>query len=71
MILLPNRLVYPELYDEQYLYNHFEECVELVDKALKGKLKKPVVNLYHDSISKWFEDVAYAGKKTELTRSDY
>ncbi len=32
--VLPNRLVYPELYDSKYLYNNFEESVDLVCNAI-------------------------------------
>ena len=32
--VLPNRLVYPEFYSEEYLYNTFDESVTMVEKAL-------------------------------------
>ena len=32
--VLPNRLVYPEFYTEEYLYNTFDESVSMVEKAL-------------------------------------
>lgn len=34
--VLPNRLVYPELYDEKYLFDRFEESVEQVVDALEN-----------------------------------
>ncbi len=36
--ILPNRLVYPELYGPRYLYNSFEECVSMTAAAM---LKAP------------------------------
>lgn len=48
--VLPNRLVYPEMYKQVYLFKEFEECVDLVnnfmrkdykDAAPKLKLNKP------------------------------
>ena len=32
--VLPNRLVYPEFYTEEYLYNTFDESVSMLEKAL-------------------------------------
>ena len=53
--VLPNRLVYPELYEEQYLYNTFEEACEKVDMAIKGDLSSPrVVSDFQHSIERWF-----------------
>ena len=53
--VLPNRLVYPEFYGEEYLYNTFEEACEKVDMAIKGDLISPlVVTDFHQSIERWF-----------------
>ena len=32
--VLPNRLVYPEFYSEEFLYNTFDESVEMVERIL-------------------------------------
>jgi hypothetical protein len=32
--VLPNRLVYPEFYSDEYLYNSFDESVEKVESIL-------------------------------------
>ena len=32
--VLPNRLVYPEFYSEEHLYNTFDESVEMVERIL-------------------------------------
>jgi glycosyltransferase involved in cell wall biosynthesis len=52
--ILPNRLVYKEFYNKEYLYNNFNECVELVQKALKGELSQ-TESKYKFQIEKWFE----------------
>ena len=53
--VLPNRLVYPEFYEEQYLYNTFEEACEKVDMVIKGDLLSPVVvSDFQHSIERWF-----------------
>lgn len=39
--ILPNRLVYPELYEKEYLYNNFLECNEMIDKVSLGEMKQP------------------------------
>ena len=36
--VLPNRLVYPEFYSEEYLYNTFDESVEMVESILDDYL---------------------------------
>tara|TARA_R110002050_G_scaffold72513_5_gene156093 strand:+ start:1344 stop:2312 length:969 start_codon:yes stop_codon:yes gene_type:complete len=58
--ILPNRLVYPELYKKEYLYNNFLECNEMINKVSLGKIKQPkqIVNnvkQYNKSIfNTWF-----------------
>lgn len=55
--VLPNRLVYPELYDEKYLYADFTECVNMVHQALLGgyqPTQAPGVD--HDCMDIWFKD---------------
>lgn len=39
--VLPNRLAYVEQFDRKYLYNCFDEAVELVDRAMDGTLDAP------------------------------
>lgn len=52
--VVPNRLVYPELYSSDYLYNTFEECAELVEKAMEEKLL--TLPLFLDSpFNTWFK----------------
>jgi glycosyltransferase involved in cell wall biosynthesis len=57
--VLPNRLVYPELYDEKYLYNTFDESVNLIEKALSGKLEttKPKIPTNNETLKTWFPNV--------------
>jgi len=53
--VLPNRLVYPEYYSQDYLYNSFEECVKKVKDALNMKLKIPVVKDFQNCVKEWFK----------------
>jgi len=41
--ILPNRLVYPEQFDKQYLYDTFEECVNKVELAMEGNIPPPIL----------------------------
>lgn len=52
--VLPNRLVYPEFYSKEYLYNNLDECVDIVCNTLDNKLKQTKPNYLFD-IEKWFE----------------
>lgn len=51
--VLPNRLVYPELYNDEFLYNTFDEAVEKVKVFLKNPKKINLSN-YLNSIEEWF-----------------
>lgn len=51
--VLPNRLVYPELYAKQYLYNSFEESLDKTCQALEQHLNKSIM-LPVDCFPKWF-----------------
>ena len=57
--VLPNRLVYPELYPERYLFNNFDECIDLVSLALDNQLE-PLYNgipgASHECMSIWFKE---------------
>jgi len=53
--VLPNRLVYPEFYEEPYLYNTFEEACGKVEMAIEDYLVSPlVVRDFQESIERWF-----------------
>lgn len=51
--VLPNRLVYPELYAKQYLYDSFEQSVDLTCSALENHLNQSIM-LPVDCFPKWF-----------------
>lgn len=54
--VLPNRLAYKEQFDRKYLYNCFDESVELVDRAMSGELEaaSPVVSSNNEIFDVWF-----------------
>jgi glycosyltransferase involved in cell wall biosynthesis len=52
--VVPNRLVYPEMYDERYLYNTFEECCSLVADALNNEIQPPMLML-DKPFKTWFK----------------
>ena len=52
--ILPNRLVYPEYYRKEYLYDNFEECVNKVEKVIDNKLPQ-TKGRYFFNIKSWFE----------------
>ena len=55
--VLPNRLVYPEFYDKQFLYNTFEDCVNMVDKFLDDTDPPKVSKRdFHEAMEVWFEN---------------
>ena len=56
--VLPNRLVYPEIYPNQNLYNTFEESIKKVKDAIEGKLTcpKPKLNNNKEIFKIWFND---------------
>jgi len=55
--VLPNRLVYPEFYEEVYLYNTFEEACGNVEMAIEDYLVSPlVVRDFQESIERWFRN---------------
>ena len=55
--VVPNRLVYPEFYAEQYLYDTFDNACDKVNMALKGNLLPPLhTRDYQESIERWFRD---------------
>lgn len=56
-VVVPNRLVYPELYGQNSLYNTFDECVDKVCDILRNQntfVAKNSVNNNH-IFSKWFQ----------------
>lgn len=56
--VLPNRLVYPELYSKQYLYDTFEESCQMVVEAMEGRLKPttPKIKTNQEIFKIWFND---------------
>jgi len=53
--ILPNRLVYPELYIEEYLYNTFDEACNMVSEIIYNEFEPPmVVRDFQESIQRWF-----------------
>lgn len=55
--VLPNRLVYPELFNSDYLYDTFDECVELVRKVMNNDLKQTTAkksNTNKQIFATWF-----------------
>jgi hypothetical protein len=55
--ILPNRLVYPEQFDDTYLYDTFDECVAKVYDALYNEIKPPNITVQDNSFifDKWFK----------------
>ena len=56
--VLPNRLVYPEMYPKECLYDTFDQCVELVDKILDNKISIDSTQyiVKDNPLEVWFED---------------
>jgi len=54
--VVPNRLVYPELYDAKYLYDSFEESVDMVCKALTTD-EKESISIDNECLKVWFEGI--------------
>lgn len=54
--IVPNRLVYPELYSEEYLYNTFEEACNMVEDAIYNGVALPSVRDFQECMERWFED---------------
>lgn len=53
--VLPNRLVYPELYDSKYLYDRFEQSVDMVCDALNNHQHRSIELNTQSCISQWFQ----------------
>lgn len=54
--VLPNRLVYPELYESKYLFDTFEESVNMVKLALadRNNGKRDSIKLDNNCMDVWF-----------------
>jgi hypothetical protein len=52
--VLPNRLVYKEIYPKQYLYDSFEDSVKLTLDAITGSLNRIEID-FNNNIETWFE----------------
>lgn len=55
-MVLPNRLVYPELYPEDCLYDRFDSSVDMVEKALTSYESSSIM-VSNNCIQRWFENV--------------
>lgn len=53
--VLPNRLVYPELYDSRYLYTHFGDSVNMVCDALEQQTPDRI-KIRNNCIADWFQE---------------
>lgn len=53
--VLPNRLVYPELYDKKYLFDRFEESVDMVCDAITNYQHEQTTLNVEACLQKWFE----------------
>ena len=51
--VVPNRLVYPELYDKKHLFDSFEESVALVNKALTEHENESII-IDNNCLQEWF-----------------
>lgn len=56
---LPNRLAYMEQFDGKYLYNNFDECVDLVSRIMDGRVLQtaPVVSSNDVIFDVWFKEL--------------
>lgn len=56
--VLPNRLAYKEQFPKEYLYNHFDECVVLVQRVMDNKLPVPAPAVLSNEqiFDVWFKD---------------
>ena len=54
--IVPNRLVYPELYGEKYLYNTFEDACNMVENAIYNGVEAPYIRDFQECMERWFED---------------
>ena len=54
--VIPNRLVYPELYDEKFLFDRFEQSIDMVCEAITDYEKNNIVVSNADCFKLWFGD---------------
>jgi glycosyltransferase involved in cell wall biosynthesis len=55
--VLPNRLVYPEFFSKEYLYQTFDESVEKVDDFVTFyRQPENILPNFNDSIRRWFDE---------------
>ena len=52
--VLPNKLVYPELYNKEYLYDSFEQSVDMVCNAITNYTPH-VSSFDHTCFDQWFK----------------
>lgn len=61
--VLPNRLVYPELYPTTKLFERFDESVEMVVNAIENYQEQQIVLDTYSVMETWFGDVVKTGSK--------
>ena len=61
--VLPNRLVYPELYPDTKLFERFDESVEMVINAIENYQEQQIVLGTDEVMTTWFGDVVKSGDK--------
>lgn len=57
--IVPDRLAYQEQFGKEYRYNNFENCVEMVEKAMNDNLPQaePMVRDNEKIFDVWFQDL--------------
>jgi glycosyltransferase involved in cell wall biosynthesis len=58
--VLPDRLVYPELYPKEFLYDRFEQSVDMVCEIIQRGPQFTQLNFTHDCFDIWFRGLADA-----------
>ena len=61
--VLPNRLVYPELYPDTKLFERFDESVEMVIDAIENYQEQQIVLGTDEVMTTWFGSIVKSGDK--------
>ena len=61
--VLPNRLVYPELYPDTKLFERFDESVEMVIDAIENYQEQQIVLGTDKVMTTWFGSIVKSGDK--------
>ena len=56
--IAPNRLAFPELLTDDYLYNDHLELIIEINEALHNQLEVPTKLLCHDKCENFYENIA-------------